>query len=145
MKYFLLLLMILSSALAIADDHFRCENVSQINGYRNTEMTIKRSFFSKKVNSVELVNELEANSGFKPVENPFMSSNAKQLEVDAKVVKETLKLNFVGIRNTSNSNRIAIDEELLAGKNSGYAYYYSKDCILMSCSTVSYYFKCERY
>ena len=141
MKKLLIGLLALGSISAFGDDTYFCENVQNLNGFGETELTIERSYFSGKVKSIDLVTTITGRS-FSKTENPFLASFADNFALDKYVVSETKKHKFIAI--TEGDTSIRLSQSLLDSDEIGYAHYYSRSCFILECNTYSYYFKCTK-
>lgn len=143
MKMMIMLLSLLSLS-AFADVTYKCYDVQRVNGYSDVTMTINTALFSKKIKSVDLVNEIK-NQTFEETENPFTSRYADYYQLDRDAVDEASKHTFKKISRPGFSTKtIALSESILKFEKTGYAHYYSHMCLILECNTSSFYFKCDR-
>lgn len=148
MKNIIVLALSLFSFTTFADEIYRCQNLQRANGWRDDDLVIKTSFFSGKIKGAQMITaDLDGGvERFEDVSNPFTQSYAEQFKVNPEDVKAASKLKFKELRKSglSTTNSIAVSESMLKFAETGYVHYYYRMCILGSCESSSYYFKCQK-
>ena len=145
MKSQLALLLTMANLSAFASEIYVCKSMQKINPRGTEEMVIKRSLFSNKVKSVELINKLEANE-LQATKNPFLTEFAQQFKINQEAVEATKGEIFKKItdRMGSGDTSITLSQSLIDGEEVGFASYYSHFCLFLECNTYAYFFKCTK-
>jgi hypothetical protein len=142
-KILITLLLSIVSLSAFAADLYNCESIQEVNPRGTEELVIKRSLFGNKIKRIELINELSQN--MEQEENPFLTSFAGNFRIDPHSLDETKNHTFKKMskrQGLRGETAIVLSQSLINGEDVGFASYYSHSCMILSCSTYSYFFKC---